>query len=60
MRKAIKKLLKDSPNTRHTFCGSGNLFEAGALADLEDENEDDDEHDPLNLPEEGDDEEEAD
>jgi len=41
-----------------------NLFEAGALADLEDENEDenedDDEHDPLNLPEEGDDEEEAD
>ena len=60
----VLPMLQDPPNTRHTFCGSVNLFEAGALADLEDENEDenedDDEHDPLNLPEEGDDEEEAD
>jgi len=31
----VLPVLQDSPNTRHTFCESVNLFEAGALAELE-------------------------
>ena len=31
----VLPVLQDSPNTRYTFCESVNLFEAGALAELE-------------------------
>ena len=31
----VLTVLQDSPNTRYTFCESVNLFEAGALAELE-------------------------